>query len=173
MAMQTVSARIPGEDLAWLATYDIQGAATPSDKLRALVSQVRRQHEGSLEYSASLQWMRDLTAPFVNAVGAFEHRHANHSEIVRLVSDWAPQIMALLIAESSLGREPQRKAQEIEEKLLQRCFQLLAAILRLGVTPISDCYDPQTLERYLSPLLDLSGVIAASRKEANKESGHG
>jgi hypothetical protein len=117
--------------------------------------------------------MRDLAAPFVTALGAFEHRHGKHSEVVRLVSDWAPQIMALLVAESALGREPQRKAQEIEEKLLQRCVQLLAAILRLGVTPISDCYDPQILERYLPPLLDLSGVIAASRKEANKESGHG
>jgi hypothetical protein len=117
--------------------------------------------------------MRDLAAPFVNTIGAFEHRHGKHSEVVRLVSDWAPQIMALLVAESALGREPQRKAQEVEEKLLQRCTQLLAAILRLGVTPTSDCYDPQILERYLPSLLDLSGVIAASRKEANKESGHG
>jgi len=118
-AMQTVSARIPSEDLQWLATLDVQGATTPSDKLRALVAQLRRQHEGALEYGASLQWMRDLVAPFVTAVGAFEHRYGKHSEIVRLMSDRVPQLMAILVAENSLGREPQRKAQEIEDQRVQ------------------------------------------------------
>ena len=44
-AMQTVSARIPIDELQWLATLEVQGANTPSDKLRALVTQLRRQHE--------------------------------------------------------------------------------------------------------------------------------
>src|SRR6185312_12764513 len=98
-AMQTVSARIPGEDLEWLATLDVQGATTPSDKIRALVSQLRRQHEGAMDYSASLQWMRDLISPFVTSVGAFEHRQSKHSELLRLTADWAPQVMALMVAE--------------------------------------------------------------------------
>src|SRR5687768_17609067 len=105
-AMQTVSARISGEDLEWLATFDIQGATTPSDKIRALVGQIRRQHQGSMDYAASLQWMRDLVAPFVTAVGAFEHRQSKHSDVLRLVSDWVPQVMAMLVAEGALGRDP-------------------------------------------------------------------
>jgi hypothetical protein len=163
-AMQTVSARIPIDDLQWLATLEVQGASTPSDKLRALVTQLRRQHEGALEYSASLQWMRDLVSPFVTAVGAFEHRQGKHSELVRLISDWVPQLMALLVAENSLGKEPLRKAQEIEDKLAGRCVQLLMGILRLGITPASDCYDPQALDRYLPQIIELSGVIGSSRK---------
>lgn len=173
-AMQTVSARIPGEDLEWLATLDVQGATTPSDKLRSLVSQLRRQHEGALDFGASHQWMRDLVAPFVTAVGAFEHRHSKHSEVVRLVADWVPQTMALLVAENSFGREPQRKALEIEEKLTTRLFQLVTTLLRLGVTPTADCYDPRVLEKHLPQLLDLAGVIAASRKLATDgENKHG
>jgi hypothetical protein len=165
-AMQTVSARIPVDDLQWLATLEVQGASTPSDKLRALVAQLRRQHEGSMEYSASLQWMRDLVAPFATSIGAFEHRQGKHSELLRLISDWVPQLMAILIAENSLGREPQRKAQEIEEKLVARCVQLIMSFLRLGITPVADCYDPQVLERHLPQLIELSAVIAASRKAA-------
>jgi len=169
-AMQTVSARIPSEDLQWLATLDVQGATTPSDKLRALVAQLRRQHEGALEYGASLQWMRDLVAPFVTAVGAFEHRYGKHSEIVRLMSDRVPQLMAILVAENSLGREPQRKAQEIEEKLTSRAVQLLVGILRLGITPGTDCYDPQALERFLPQITELSALIDSTRKTpANRE----
>ncbi|HEY4214644.1 MAG TPA: hypothetical protein VGM84_24420 [Steroidobacteraceae bacterium] len=169
-AMQTVSARIPAEDLQWLATLDVQGATTPSDKLRALVAQLRRQHEGALEYSASLQWMRDLVAPFVTAVGTFEHRQGKHSEVVRLISDWVPQLMAILVAENSLGREPLRKAQEIEDKLVARAVQLLLGILRLGVTPGADCYDGQVLERYLPPIIELSALVESTRKTSgNKE----
>lgn len=163
-AMQTVSARIPVDDLQWLATLEMQGATSPSDKLRALVTQLRRQHEGALEYSASLQWMRDLVSPFVTAVGAFEHRQGKHSELLRLISDWVPQLMALLIAENNLGKEPLRKAQEIEEKLAVRCVQLLMGVLRLGITPAADCYDPQVLEKYLPQIIELSGVIDSSRK---------
>jgi hypothetical protein len=163
-AMQTVSARIPIDDLQWLATLEVQGANTPSDKLRALVTQLRRQHEGALEYSASLQWMRDLVSPFVTAVGAFEHAQGKHSELVRLISDWVPQLMAILVAQSSLGKEPLRKAQEIEEKLAVRSFQLIMAVLRLGITPSADCYDPQVLQRHLPQIIELSGVIDSSRK---------
>jgi hypothetical protein len=163
-AMQTVSARIPVDDLQWLATLEMQGANSPSDKLRALVTQLRRQHEGALEYSASLQWMRDLVAPFVTAVGTFEHRQGQHSELVRLISDWVPQLMAILVAESSLGREPLRKAQEIEAKLAGRCAQLLMGILRLGITPGADCYDPQVLAKHLPQIIELSGIVDSSRK---------
>ena len=169
-AMQTVSARIPIDDLQWLATLEMQGANTPSDKLRALVTQLRRQHEGALEYSASLQWMRDLVSPFVTAVGAFEHRQRRHSEVLRLISDWVPQLMALLVAESTLGKEPLRKAQEIEDKLVVRCVQLLMGILRLGITAGTDCYGPQVLEKHLPQLIELSAIIDSSRKSSgNKE----
>lgn len=173
-AMQTVSARIPGEDLEWLATLDIQGATTPSDKIRALVSQLRRQHEGAMDYGASLQWMRDLVSPFATAIGAFEHRQSRHSELVRLVIDWVPQAMALLVAENNLSREPQKKAAEIEEKLAARLFQLVMTLLRLGVTPAADCYDPRVLEKHLPQLIELAGLIATSRKLATDgETRHG
>ena len=163
-AMQTVSARIPTEDLQWLATLQVQGASTPSDKLRALVAQLRRQHEGALEYGASLQWMQDLVSPFATALGAFEHRQGKHSEVVRLISDWVPQLMALLVSENTLGREPLRRAQEIEEKLVARSIQLLLGILRLGITPGVDCYDPQVLDKFLPQVIELSSIIDSTRK---------
>jgi hypothetical protein len=163
-AMQTVSARIPTEDLQWLATLEVQGASTPSDKLRALVAQLRRQHEGSLEYGASLQWMQDLVSPFVTALGTFEHRQGKHSEVVRLISDWVPQLMAILVCENSLGREPLRRAQEIEERLVARAIQLLLGILRLGITPGIDCYDPQVLQKFLPQVIELSAVVDSTRK---------
>jgi hypothetical protein len=86
-AMQTVSVRMPNEDMEWLATLNLQGTSTPSDKLRALVAQIRRQREGAADYAASLAWMRDLVTPLVTRIGANEHKQGSHSEVIRIVSD--------------------------------------------------------------------------------------
>lgn len=161
--MQTVSARIPTEDLEWLATLNVQGASTPSDKIRALVSQLKRQHEGAADYGASLTWMRDLVAPFVTRIGSLEHRQGNHSEVVRLVAEWLPQAMALIVAENGGGTLTQPKAQQIEERLIAKVMQLITGILRLGVTQTADCYDPRALEKHLPQIIELVGVIATNR----------
>jgi hypothetical protein len=174
-AMQTVSARIPTEDLEWLATLNVQGASTPSDKIRALVAQLKRQHEGAVDYGASLTWMRDLVAPFVTRIGALEHRQGNHSEVVRLVAEWLPQTMALIVAENGGGALTQPKAQQIEERLIAKVFQLITGILRLSVTQTADCYDPRALEKHLAQVVELVGVIAANRGTTitQKEQSHG
>ena len=71
MQMQTLSARIPSEDLEWLVGLDVQGAVSPSDKLRSLIGQLRRQHEGSLDYSAAWPgcaiWWRHLSARYARS----------------------------------------------------------------------------------------------------------
>lgn len=173
-AMQTVSVRIPSEDLEWLATLNLQGATTPSDKVRALVSQIRRQQEGASDYAASLAWMRDLLTPFVTRIGANEHRQSNHSEIIRLLAEWTPQTMALLIADNGPGSQAQQRAIQLEDRLVARIIQLVTATLRLAVTQTADCYDPKVLEKHLPQVIELVGVIAANRKTTStKEQDHG
>jgi hypothetical protein len=169
-AMQTMSVRIPTEDLEWLALFDVPGATTLSDKLRAFVVQMRRQQEGTLDHSASLLWMRELVAPFVASKDSFEHKANKHSDLLRLLCDWLPQAMAVLVAEGHLSRESPRKASEVEEKLAARVFQLITSILRMGVTQTADCYDPRVLEKHLPQVIELAGVIAANRnKPSSKE----
>jgi hypothetical protein len=75
-------------------------------------------------------------------------------------------VMAILVAEGTLARDPQRKLAEIEEKLVARIFQLLMAVLRLGVTASADCYDPKVLEKHLPQLIELAGVITAGRRSS-------
>ena len=40
--MQTLSARVSADDFAWLSSLEIPAAVTPSDKLRALIGQMRK-----------------------------------------------------------------------------------------------------------------------------------
>jgi hypothetical protein len=164
MQMQTLSARIPTEDLEWLTGLDVQGAVSPSDKLRALIGQLRRQHEGSLDYQRSLGWLRDLVAPFVTTIRGFEHESRMHSEVLTLVAEAVPQIMATLLSERALGDDAKQRAIAVEEIVVQRCFELLTAILRLAVTRDAACYNPKVLHAHVPRVLEIVEIIAQTRR---------
>jgi hypothetical protein len=169
--MQTLSARIPSEDLDWLVGLEIQGAVSPSDKLRSLIGQLRRQHEGSLDYQRSLGWLRDLVAPFVSAIRGFEHQNRMHSEVLTLVAEAVPQIMATLLSERGLGADAKQRAVEVEEMVVQRCFRLLTSILRLAVTRDAACYNPKVLDAHVPQVLEIVEIIAQTRKMREEKNG--
>ena len=161
--MQTVSARLPSDDLEWLSALDLPGAVTPSDKLRALIAQMRKQHEGALDYSACLSWLRDLLSPFVIELRGIEHRERTHSEAVSAVIAWAPQVMATMLSARDFGDEGIGRSREVEDALVQCCFRLLIALLRLGVTPAAECYTPDVIEKHLPRIIELVQLITANR----------
>jgi hypothetical protein len=164
MQMQTLSARIPTEDLEWLVSLDLQGAVSPSDKVRALIGQLRRQYEGTLDYQRSLAWLRDLVAPFVSAIRTLEHHNQMHSEVLTLVDEALPQIMATLLSERGITNDATKRAIEVEQIVVQRCFQLLTSILRLAVTREAACYNPKVLDQYVPQVLEIAEIIAQTRK---------
>ncbi len=171
MQMQTISARLPSDDMEWLVTLDVQGAVSPSDKLRTLVAQMRRQYEGTLDYPRSLAWLRDLMTPFVNSIRAIEHRHQIHSEVLTLAAEWLPQVMATLLSERALALDDRKRAIEIEDIVVRRCFQFLASIMRLAVTRDAACYDPSVIDRHIQSVLEIAEIVARSRKMREEKSG--
>ncbi len=48
--MQTVSVRIPEDDLAWLVELQLPDATSPSDKIRALIADARRRGKGANDF---------------------------------------------------------------------------------------------------------------------------
>lgn len=162
--MQTLSARLPAEDFEWLMSLDIQGAVSPSDKLRALMAQMRRQHEGTMDYAACVAWLRDLLAPSVTALRSVEHQHRMHSEALTLAAEWLPEIMATLLSARSARGVGRDEALELEDVVVQRCFRFLASLLRLGVTREAPCYNPGVIERHVAAALETAEIVAQSRK---------
>jgi hypothetical protein len=163
--MQTLSVRVPSEDIEWLSSLQIPGEVTPSDKLRGLIAQMRRQHQGTMDYTACVAWLRDLLGPFVLALREVEHRQRLHSDAVNAVIEWVPQIAAILLAERTTGKDAAAQAVAVEEALIQRSFQLFVSLLRLGVTPNAECYDPSAIERHLGRVVELAELISADRKQ--------
>ena len=81
-----------------------------------------------------------------------------HSEVLTLVAEAVPQIMATLLSERALGKRRRRqRAVEVEEIVVQRCFQLLTSILRLAVTRDAACYNPKVIDAHVAPVLEIVG----------------
>lgn len=158
-----LSVRIPQDDFEWLTALDIKGAATPSEKLRAVIQRYRREHEGAESYELALAWLRDLIQPFANGVAAYEHRSGARSEIVAAAIEWGPQLMAVLSSERLGTEDGDQRARQVEDRLLQRSLALLGALLRLGVAPQAAAYDETALERQLPRLGGLLDAVRAAR----------
>jgi hypothetical protein len=161
--MQTLSARVPADDFAWLSSLAVPSAITPSDKVRALITQMRKQHEGALDYTACVAWLRDLLAPLVAELRGMEHRHQLHSAAITAIVEWTPQVMATLLAARQFNKEDVTGVVALEKTVVQQCFQLLVTLLRLGVTPTAECYSPGIIEKQLPRVLELTQLISANR----------
>jgi hypothetical protein len=87
-----------------------------------------------------------------------------HSEVLTLVAEWLPQVMATLLSERALGREEKPRAIDVEDIVVQRSFQFLASLMRLAVTRDAACYSPDVIERHLAPVLEIAGIVAQARR---------
>ncbi len=161
--MQTLSARVSADDVAWLSALEVPAAVTPSDKLRALIAQMRKQHEGALDYTACVAWLRELLSPVVAEIRGAEHRHQIHSAALTAIIEWTPQVMATLLAARQLDKDDAARAAALEKALVQQCFQLLTILMRLGITPAAECYTPDVIEKQLPRVLELAQLISANR----------
>lgn len=162
-----LSTRVTDEDAAFLARLEIEGAETPSDKIRALIAEARRRHEGRRDYRTALHRVSDLLGPVEADVRAAEHVTQAHSELVRMVSDWLTETFAFLVSQGQEEAGGAKKSAALleatERGIADRVFRLIESVLRLGVTGEAPCYDKSTISERLGPVLELLEVIRAVR----------
>jgi hypothetical protein len=91
-----------------------------------------------------------------------------HSEALTLVAEALPQIMATLLSERALNKDAKERAVDVEQIVVQRCFQLLTSILRLAVTHDAACYDPKVIDTHVPQVLEIAEIIAQTRKMREK-----
>lgn len=162
-----LSTRVTDDDAEFLAALRIEGAETPSDKIRALILEARRRHEGPRDFRSALLRVSDLLAPVEADVRAAEHLTGTHSELIRLTNDWLAETLAFLVSqgqEQASGAKKHAALLEATERgLADRVFRLMEAILRLGVTGEAPCYDKGIVSGRLEPVLGLLEVIRTVR----------
>ena len=159
-SMEPLSARIPSDLYLWLAQLQVEGAATNSDKLRVLLGQLKRQHDGTLDYVAAHAWARDLMGRLRESLVRAEGRTGQHSEVVSLLLDHLTAMLALVVSQAPAD---EGDAAKLEEALVRRAFALCETLLRQGTTPDAAAYDPTIVRRLMGPTLELALNLKTSK----------
>ncbi|UXH77386.1 hypothetical protein [Roseateles amylovorans] len=159
-SMEPLSARIPSDLYLWLAQLQVEGAATNSDKLRVLLGQLKRQHDGAFDYVTAHAWTRDLAGRLRESLVRNEGLTGHSSEVVSLLLDHFTAAMALVISQAPAD---DTQAAKFEDALVRRAFALCETLLRQGTTPTAAAYDPAVVRRHLGPTLDLALNLQTSK----------
>ena len=165
--MQTVSVRIPEDDLAWLAGLDLPDANSPSDKIRGLIAEARRRAAGEGDYLSCVAQMRDALRGFNDQLQTQEHALQIHSEALALLGAQLPELMAGVATALPAGAEASAdSARQCEAQLTARAMRLLLGLLRLGVTRRAPAYDPALFDPYVSEVEELERLMQSARSAA-------
>jgi hypothetical protein len=163
----TISARISHEDAEFLSQLAINGAKTPSDKLRAIISEARQRSSLKLDYAGSLQMVSEMISPKIQEIRKKELENQVHSEVITRLAEWMPDTMAFFISDL-----PQTKANNerqilfnLELGLVERLFRLIESFLQLAVTSRCPCYKPEVIKERLTPILDLCDIISSRQSD--------
>ena len=161
-----VGVRLTDEEAEFLVGFKAENAATPSDKLRAIIDDARRRKLGTEDYAGSLKLIQDMMAPTTRIIRNSENSHRLHSELVTRLSEWVPECMAYLIA--SNGNETEldpAELKEVETALADRVFVLIQSVLQLAVTRRAPLYEESVLRDGVEPVLELATVIGRQAKQ--------
>jgi hypothetical protein len=151
LSMEPLSARIPGELYLWLAELKVEGATTNSDKLRVLLQQLKRQHDGAFDFVAAHAWAREMTHRLRESLVRIEGQEGKHSEVLAQLLDHITTLMAQVL---SAAPEDGAAAAKLEDALVRRSALMTETLLRqrLGAQVL----DPEVLERHLATTLTLA-----------------
>ncbi len=168
-----ISFRISPDDAAFIAGLEIEGAVTPSEKIRGLIAKAQRDQASRRTFAECAMMMREALAPTVVALEEAERDIEVHSELMRLLLDWLPETMASLITATppESGDLSLDALSRAERSVADRTVRLLESVLRMAVTHQCDAYDPDLFARRLDRVLELSDLIKAHRLPSIEEAG--
>ncbi|XDF35215.1 hypothetical protein RBH89_23915 [Paracidovorax avenae] len=155
-SMEPLSARIPSDLYLWLARLPVEGAATNSDKLRVLLGQLKRQHDGGMDYPTAHAWARDITATARNALVRAEAETSRHSEVLELLLEHVTSSLAMVISHAP---HTAADAARLEDMLVRRAFALATGLLRQATTADAAAYDPGVVRRHMAAAVELASSI--------------
>lgn len=159
----TISARISHEDAEFLSEMEINGAKTPSDKVRAVISEARRRRQRSSDYAGNLQMIQEIIFPVIQQIRKKEVENQTHSEVITRIAEWMPDALAFLISSdtNTQNKDDLQMLLRLEQGMVERLFRLMESFLQLAISSRCPCYQPDTIHQRIAPVLELCDIIAS------------
>ncbi|MDO4426860.1 MAG: hypothetical protein Q4B88_01910 [Moraxella sp.] len=157
-----LSVRISQEDADFIAQSQLEGATTPSEKVRELLKQARLAHNQSHDYQSALSLAEQNLATARHEILTYEKELGVHSHIVARVFEALPDLMATMVAD--FPRTCDKSALvDFEKQLMWRIIRLMDSVLQLAITGKGAGYDDTVLNE-LDNTLNLANLIYQNKK---------
>ena len=161
----SMSVRVSHDDAEFIAGLNVNGAKTPSDKLRTIISQARLQHQGGYDYESALAFFEGQVSAVVNLIRKGERDSKKHSELLSAAMTKLPELLAFIVSSNTQKQLfALTELKELESGVADRIFMVLEAVMRLAVTPSSPCYDENVISDRIGSLATLAEIAVASRQ---------
>jgi hypothetical protein len=168
-----ISVRLSDDDFEFLAGYEVQGARTPSDKMREILRLAREREEGTQDVAACEDMLRSMTRPAERALRQLQRETGMRSDLVIKLYERLPEMMAELVAAAPAPKSEQghgkasgkgpEELKQFEEILSAQLFALVEEVFDLGLTTQSRTYDPELMDRRLEPILEIARLLDRKR----------
>ncbi len=132
--MKTIplSVRITHEDAEFIAKLDIDGAKTPSDKIRAILKDKRNSDLSGNDYSEVLTNIENYLLPISRQIKQVQHDENTYSQVIEPIRDSIADLLAYFIS-SGKNVENILDCQEFENELMERVSRLFERTIHLGI----------------------------------------
>ena len=157
-----LSVRIDQEDADFIAQLQIDGASTPSEKIRELLKQARLAHEQERNYAHALDTMERFVYAAKHSVLHSEKELGVHSAILARLFEQLPDLVATLVADLP-DNVDMAALREYEQKAMWRIVRLMDAMLQLAVVGKGAAYDDEVLSQ-LNNTLRLADIVRQARQ---------
>jgi len=160
-----ISVRISHEDAEFIAQLQIDGAVSPSDKVRNIIKEAKKQNEQIINYESCLKIARETLKELTQQVKASEMEQKQHSELVNIFNDWITESYAYIVSAKNEIDEGNICLSQLEEGISERVFRLFEVVGRLGVTSKAPCYDKNIITKGFLSILELNQLVNQRREK--------
>jgi hypothetical protein len=166
-----LSVRMAPDDMSMLSELTVSEAITPSEKLRKLVRQAYRRQKGQANYAEALAIAEEQLSPTVRKIREYEAKHHVHSDLILHFLNWLPDVLALTTTTQAEPEDDEqtRAWEAFEGDIADRIFALLLEVMKMGLTPSTNCYRAATLNDRLPEILTLARLITVGQEERKGE----
>ena len=159
-----IGARITQEDAEFISQLKVEGAHTPSDKLRAIIENARRKAEYSYDFAGSYRMMKEEMNPIVEYVKSTEYLNGKHSAVLARILEWMPDFYAFCLSSLHSDKEKNNNLAEFEKEVTARLFRLVESLLHLELSKQQTSYTADIVSDHFDSIGDLIQIIQNTTK---------
>ena len=163
-----VSLRISQVDAAFISGLEVNGAVTPSEKIRSIIQEARQIKQTGSAPERLMSDMQTHMQALQKQLSTTERREKTHSEFIRFVLDWQNQFAQSIVDQEFDDTSSKADLTEFESVLAAQAFQLIDYIARLGVTPTAPCYNSGVIREKLKENMDLLHLVETQVTKGKK-----